>query len=122
PLYAADGTYHTHPLYGDEVPTFEDFYKQVKGGEPSGPLWEGYKFYMKVAGTVNLAVFGPPGMNEEAAAALREGISEAVKDEELNKRAGDVMGYNYTYVTPEEAAKGMELVRAMTPEMAQFWQ
>ena len=76
---------------------------------------------MEVAGTVNLAIFGPPNMNAEAAAALQEGLAKASGDEELLKRAGGVLGYSYTYVTPEEAQKGLDLVRGMSPEMGKFW-
>ena len=120
PIYAVDGTSHKHELYGD-VPSFEEVYRSIKGEDPSGPLWEGYKFYMEVAGTVNLAIFGPPDMNAEAAAALQEGLAKASGDEELLKRAGGVLGYSYTYVTPEEAQKGLDLVRGMSPEMGEFW-
>lgn len=68
---------------GDRFPTslhsFSDYYRSVKGKDPSGPLWQAYKWYSTFgSGTMGyLALKATPA---DRIAALRKAYGETVKD------------------------------------------
>ncbi len=65
-------------LYGDAV-HFLDFYKTVKGTDPSGPMWEAYKWISKF-GIWPFMLVAPPGTPDEAVADLRKAFVATGKD------------------------------------------
>jgi tripartite-type tricarboxylate transporter receptor subunit TctC len=56
------------------IPTFPDFYKMVKGGAPSGPLWDAYKTNLAVDAQMLRLIAMPPGSPPAAVAALRKAV------------------------------------------------
>lgn len=59
---------HTH------ISTFADFYKAVKGGTPSGPLWDAYRTNLLVDASMLRLVAMPPDSPPAAVAALRKAL------------------------------------------------
>jgi len=57
-----------------DVPTFPEFYKTVKGGAPSGPLWEAYKTNLEADAQMLRLIAMPPGSPPAAIAALRQAL------------------------------------------------
>ena len=55
--------------------TFPEFYKMVKGTEPSGQLWEAYKTNLGVDAQMLRTVVMPPGSPPAAVAALRKALA-----------------------------------------------
>ena len=57
------------------IATFPEFYKTVKGGAPSGPLWEAYKTNLAVDAQMLRMIVMPPGTPPAAIAALRKAVA-----------------------------------------------
>jgi len=70
------------------IPSFLDFYKMVKGGMPSGPLWEAYKTNLSVDAQMLRLIAMPPGSPPEAVAALRKAVAALNDDKDY---AADAM-------------------------------
>ncbi|MEE9567476.1 MAG: hypothetical protein V3W17_08270 [Desulfobacteria bacterium] len=92
PILAKDGSLINNPLVPN-VPSFFVAYKECKGGEPSGERWEVMKTLIKIDQTVQHVYMGPPGMNEEAAAAFRKAFMPALTSEAYSKEAVKVLTY-----------------------------
>ena len=56
------------------IPTFAEFYKAVKGGTPSGPLWDAYRTNLLVDASMLRLVAMPPDSPPAAVAALRKAL------------------------------------------------
>ena len=59
---------------GKGIATFPEFYQRVKGGTPSGPLWEAYKTNLAVDAQMLRLVAMPPDSPPAAVAALRAAL------------------------------------------------
>jgi len=86
-----DGKMVKDPLM-PELETFNEYYKRVKGEEPSGPIWEMMKFHGATADRVNWLVAAPPGTPEEHLQMLRESFAQAMEDPEFIAGAERVFG------------------------------
>ena len=92
PVQDKDGSLIKNDLVPD-VPYFLDVYEQVKGGKPSGEVWEVMKTLIKVDQTMQHVYMGPPGMNADAAAAIRKAIVPALSTEAFKKDALKILTY-----------------------------
>ena len=70
------------------IPTFPEFYQRVKGGTPSGPLWDAYRTNLLVDASMLRMVAMPPGSPPAAVAALRKALAELNDDKDY---AADAM-------------------------------
>src|SRR5262252_4622484 len=59
---------------GLSIPSFPQLYKQVKGGAPSGQLWEAYKILFDINSTLQRLIVLPPGTPRAAYDALSKAI------------------------------------------------
>jgi tripartite-type tricarboxylate transporter receptor subunit TctC len=75
------------------VQTFPTLYEKVKGGTPSGPLWEAYKTVLSSDGTMQRLIAMPPGVPPAAVSALREGIGRLNRDKAHAEEALKAFGY-----------------------------
>jgi tripartite-type tricarboxylate transporter receptor subunit TctC len=57
------------------IATFPEFYKSIKAGAPSGPLWEAYKTNLAVDAQMLRMVALPPGSPPAALASLRKALA-----------------------------------------------
>ncbi|NQV55668.1 MAG: hypothetical protein HQ503_07400 [Rhodospirillales bacterium] len=67
------------PYYPDSLPHFLDLYKAVKGGTPSGPAWEAYKWVSTYVTRPQLTL-APPKTPAALVSELRRAYGETVKD------------------------------------------
>lgn len=116
----SDGKLADDANYAD-WPTFEEVYEQVKGEAPSGELWDAYSFANDMLSTATWIVDGPPGMDEEATAALREGFKKIVADPAFQAEATKVVGNELTYVGFDQAEGALNQLRDVDPAVAAFW-
>jgi len=56
------------------IATFPEFYRMIKGTEPSGPLWDAYKTNLAADAQMLRTVVMPPGSPAAAIAALRKAL------------------------------------------------
>jgi hypothetical protein len=61
-------------MAGKGIMTFPEFYQSVKGGTPSGPLWEAYQTNLAVDAQMLRLVAMPPDSPPAAVAALRAAL------------------------------------------------
>ena len=73
PAVRPDGSLKVSPHIKD-MPSIYDFYKKVKGKEPSGTAWEALKWMNMVTGNMIYTSFAPPGTPDAAVEALRAGF------------------------------------------------
>jgi len=70
------------------IASFPEFYETVKGGAPSGPLWETYKTTLSINVAMQRLVVMPPGAPPAAVAALRNALAALNDDKDY---AADAM-------------------------------
>jgi tripartite-type tricarboxylate transporter receptor subunit TctC len=102
------------------IPTFADFYKLVKGGTPSGPLWDAYRTNLLVDASMLRLVAMPPDSPPAAIAALRQALAELNDDKDY---AADAMTA-IQFVPHYEVSPNLDQVvrdrLSITPEMHGF--
>lgn len=93
PLYY-DGSYDTvrftvpKAMAGSSVLQFQDFFRKLKGRDPSGPLWDAYRTNLSVDSAMLRTIAMPPGSPPAAQAALRSALARLNNDAEY---AADTM-------------------------------
>ncbi|MGH6768180.1 MAG: hypothetical protein ACRECO_04060 [Xanthobacteraceae bacterium] len=60
------------------VPTFDALYRQVKGKDPSGPLWDAW--FMPLISYARYTIFFPPGVPQAAIDAMNVGLEKMCAD------------------------------------------
>ena len=99
---------------------FQEFYKAVKGTQPSGPLWEAYQSLLTVNGAMYRLLALPPGAPVQLRDALRKAVLELNDDPDYLAEARQSMGEAPEYVSSpdldERVAKGLSL----RPELRTF--
>ena len=105
---------------GLPMTSFIDLYKQLKGSEPSGPLWEHYKTILTLnGGLFRIAVF-PPGTPRAAVDAMRTAITRLGRDKEFAEESQKSFGYVPEYVAGPDTNERVRSVLVTTPEMKAF--
>jgi len=73
--------------------SFLDLYKEIKGGEPKGPLFEHYKTLLAInGGLFRIAVF-PPGTPKAAVDAMRTAFTRLGSDKEFAEESTKAFSY-----------------------------
>lgn len=107
-------------MEGLAVPSLPQLYKQVKGGVPSGQLWEAYKTLFEINSTLQRLIVLPPGVPRAAYDALSKAIERLNHDKAFAAEAVKAIEFVPDYPTaPDMSAK----VRAMlyaTPQMRAY--
>jgi tripartite-type tricarboxylate transporter receptor subunit TctC len=76
-----------------KVPQFQTLYREIKGADPSGQLWEVYKSVLAADGTMQRLIVMPPGVPAAAVDALRAGLARLNKDKAHAEDAEKAFGY-----------------------------
>ena len=61
-----------------DVPTFDALYRQIKGTNPSGPLWDAW--FMPLISYARYTIFFPPGVPQAAIDAMTTGLELVCAD------------------------------------------
>jgi tripartite-type tricarboxylate transporter receptor subunit TctC len=61
-----------------DVPTFGALYRQIKGTDPSGPLWDAW--FMPLISYARYTIFFPPGVPQAAIDAMNVGLEKMCAD------------------------------------------
>ncbi len=102
------------------IATFPEFYRAVKGGTPSGPLWDAYRTNLAVDASMLRLVAMPPGSPPAAVAALRQALAALNDDADYAADAMTAMQFVPHY---EVAPNLDQVVRdrlSIPPEMRSF--
>ena len=83
----------------NDMPTFAEIHEQIKGKTPSGDLWNAFNMVRGLYSAASWFFWGPPEMNEEATAALREGFQKLMQDPELKDEMQKIIGFVFKPVS-----------------------
>ena len=99
-----DGVRYTEPsqVKGLDLPTFPEFYEEVHGKKPSGPLWKAYLHILATNGALQRMLAFPPQVPRAAATALQAGIRALEKDTEYSVAAQRLLGFVPDYEADEK--------------------
>jgi tripartite-type tricarboxylate transporter receptor subunit TctC len=111
-----DGTFERNK-HINEVPSFPDLYKEVRGKLPSGPDWDALNWLVQQFGDLAFVGLAPPGTPPEALAALRKGYEAAINDPEFAQFAMKRNGIPYEYVAVERGKGVFKSLAEVSPEI-----
>lgn len=99
-------------LEGSSVLPFQEFYRKVRGGEPSGPLWDAYRTNLAVDSAMLRTVAMPPGAPAAAQAALRAALARLNADKDYAADTMKTMQFVPYYETGDDI--NVRVRRALT--------
>jgi tripartite-type tricarboxylate transporter receptor subunit TctC len=103
-----------------DVATFPEFYKSVKGVEPSGQLWEAYKTNLLVDASMLRLVAMPPDSPPAAIAALRKALLALNDDKDYAADAMKAMQFVPHYDVAADLDRVVHDRLTISPEMRDF--
>lgn len=102
------------------VKPFHEFYKEVKGVEPSGPLWDAYVALLAANTALQRVIALPPGTPKAAVDALRAATTKVNADPEYAAAARKMLGFVPEYVTGPDMNERVGKMTTVDPAMRQF--
>jgi tripartite-type tricarboxylate transporter receptor subunit TctC len=103
-----------------DIATFPEFYKSVKGSEPSGQLWEAYKTNLLVDASMLRLVAMPPDSPPAASAALRKALLELNDDKDYAADAMTAMQFVPHYDVAADLDRVVRDRLTISPAMREF--
>ena len=90
-----DGKQFNKPLQVDglDLPSFHELYKQIRGQEPSGQVWETYKTIVALSHAMQRIAVLPPGAPKAAIDALAAGFKGLETDPEFAAEGRKTFGF-----------------------------
>ena len=105
---------------GKGIATFPEFYQRVKGGTPSGPLWEAYKTNLAVDAQMLRLVAMPPDSPPAAVAALRAALVALNDDKDYAADAMTAIQFVPRYEVSADLDKVIRDRLTIAPAMHDF--
>ena len=105
---------------GLPMPSFPELYKQIKGTEPSGKLWQHYLTILALNGELFRIAVLAPGTPKAAVDALRAGMTRLATDKEFAEDANKAFGYVPSYFAGPDTNERVRAALNTTPEMKAF--
>lgn len=114
-----DGELYALDVAGD-IPSFPEFYEQVKGEPPSGRYYEMYKWLLPRVNDIVYAAFAPPGTPEEVVTILQDSFAAVTRDPRYQAEAEKMYGFVLPPVGAEQGAQLMRSLYDVSDEVAAF--
>lgn len=105
---------------GLKVTPFNEFYKKVKGKEPSGIMWKTFREVNRASGMVQRSIVLPPGSPKAALTALRKAVTALNDDPQFAKDSLKTVNFVPRYDVGEKAEKILKASIKMSPEVLTF--
>ena len=117
-----DGTNFLVPkvLEGSAVLSFPEFYRKVRGGEPSGARWDAYRTNLAVDGAMLRTIAMPPGSPQAAQDALRSALARLNDDKEYAADTMKAMQFVPHYETGADINARVRRALTVSPEIRTF--
>ncbi len=125
PLYY-DANYDTvkfsvpQVMQGSSIQPFQEFYRTLKGREPSGRLWDAYRTNLAVDSAMLRTVAMPPGVPQEAQDALRAALARLNNDKEYAAETMKAMQFVPYYETGADINARVRRALTVSPEIRTF--
>ncbi len=107
-------------MQGSTIPQFQDFYRQIKGGTPSGILWDVYRANLAVDSSMLRLVVMPPGVPAAAADALRRAVAALNDDKDYADDALRTIQFVPHYETGADINARVRRNLKVSPELRTF--
>jgi tripartite-type tricarboxylate transporter receptor subunit TctC len=107
-------------MEGSSIPAFHEFYRKVRGGVPSGLLWDAYRTNLAVDSAMLRTVAMPPGTPKVAADTLRTALARLNDDKEYAEESMKTMQFVPFYVTGADINARVRKAMAVPPEIRTF--
>lgn len=99
---------------------FQDFYRKVRGGEPSGLLWDAYRTNLAVDSAMLRTIAMPPGAPQEAQDALRAALARLNDDKDYAAETMKAMQFVPHYETGADINERVRRALTVSPEIRTF--
>jgi hypothetical protein len=108
---------YVRPSALPEIPMVLEVYKQVRGADPSGIQWEAMKLVMDYIASIGQVIVGPPSLNKQALADLRQGAYAAFADKDYLAAQEKSMGSISAGVPIASAEKTLRSLGTVKPDV-----
>jgi tripartite-type tricarboxylate transporter receptor subunit TctC len=117
-----DGAKFTAPsvMEGSSVLPFQEFYRKLKGSDPSGPLWDAYRTNLVVDSAMLRTIAMPPGSPAAAQEALRTALARLNNDKEYAAETMKAMQFVPHYETGDDINARVRRALTVSPEIRTF--
>ena len=103
-----------------DIPSFEEFYEQLKGEPPSGREYEMLRWVLPRVNDIVYAAIAPPDTPDQAVEILRESFAAVTEDPAYEEEAHKMYGF---VLPPVNAEQGTQLMRSLydvPPDVSAF--
>ena len=120
PFY--DGVTFSVPevMKGSTIQPFQEFYRKLKGGEPSGPRWDAYRTNLAVDSAMLRTIAMPPGSPAAAQDALRSALAKLNNDKDYAAETMKAMQFVPRYETGADINARVRRALTVSPEIRTF--
>jgi tripartite-type tricarboxylate transporter receptor subunit TctC len=117
-----DGKQFAKPLQveGLDLPAFHELYKQIKGKEPSGHLWETYKTIVALSHAMQRIAAFPPGTPKAAIDAMTAAFRGLETDPEFAAEGRKTFGFVPAFRTGPDTAERIRSALNVSDETKQW--
>jgi tripartite-type tricarboxylate transporter receptor subunit TctC len=117
-----DGTTFSVPpaMAGSSVQPFQEFYKKVRGGEPSGLQWDAYRTNLAVDSAMLRTIAMPPGSPAAAQSALHVALARLNNDKDYAAETMKAMQFVPSYETSADINARVRRALTVSPEIRTF--
>lgn len=102
---------------GLPIKSFPELYREIKGTDPKGPLWETYLTALQLTGEVFRVAVMPPGTPKAAVEALQTAIRALATDKEFAEEATKAFSYVPEFVAGPDTAQRVRAMLDTKPEL-----
>jgi tripartite-type tricarboxylate transporter receptor subunit TctC len=107
-------------MKGSLVQPFQEFYRKVRGGEPSGLRWDAYRTNLAVDSAMLRTIAMPPGSPQAGQDALRVALARLNNDKEYAAETMKAMQFVPYYETGTDINTRVRRALTVSPEIRTF--
>jgi tripartite-type tricarboxylate transporter receptor subunit TctC len=119
PHYDTEGNLVANPLVPD-ILSLPALYEEIKNEPPNGPVWNAITTLIGIDQTMQHVFLGPPGMNTDAAAAIREAAMTAFSTEAFRNEAMQRLSFVPDPVGYERAGEILRSTADVSPAVLEL--
>ena len=107
-------------IEGLSILPFQEVYQKIKGGPPSGPLWDVYLASLAINAAMQRLVVLPPHAPQAAVDALRAAVTRLNNDKEFADDAMKALGFVPEYEAGPDTNREVRSALTVKPEVRSF--
>src|SRR5262249_54332170 len=108
------------PMDEQQVASFPELYRKLKGAPPSGRLWDVYRTNLAVDSAMLRTIVLPPGVPQASIEALRKAIERLNGDKEFAEETLKAIQFVPQFVTGSDLNAQVRPPRGVYPWMGSF--